>query len=112
MTQNDINSKYLEFLNKEYSAENLVVERITSRIEDPYSKITAKIKKHLQETKSQQNRSSRIIFKLGREPTDSKAHLPELKSPMTTMLNKIIVDTVKSVTTDNKKSFIRRMVTT
>jgi hypothetical protein len=49
---------------------------------------------------------------LGREPTDSKAHLPELKSPMTTMLNKIIVDTVKSVTTDNKKSFIRRMVTT
>jgi hypothetical protein len=45
MTQNDINSKYLEFLNKEYSAENLVVERITSRIEDPYSKITVKIKK-------------------------------------------------------------------
>ncbi len=44
MTQNDINTKYLEFLNKAYSAENVAVERITSRIEEPYSKITAKIK--------------------------------------------------------------------
>jgi hypothetical protein len=55
---------------------------------------------------------SQIIFKLGGEPTDSKAHLPELKSPMTTMLKKIIEDTVKSVTADNKKSIILKMVTT
>ena len=34
MTQNDINSKYLEFLNEAYAAENATVERITERIEE------------------------------------------------------------------------------
>jgi ferritin-like metal-binding protein YciE len=103
MIQNDINSKYLEFLNEAYSAENAAVDRITSRIEEtPFPELQQRLKQHLQETISQQNRLSQIIFKLGGEPTDHKAHLPELKPPMTTMLKKTIEDTVKSVTQDKK----------
>lgn len=103
MTQNDINSKYLEFLNEAYAAENAAVERIKSRIEEtPLPELQQRLKQHLHETISQQNRSSQIIFKLGGEPTNSKAHLPELKPPMTTMLKKTIEDTVKSVTQDKK----------
>ena len=105
MTQNDINSKYLEFLNEAYAAENAVVERITSRIEEtPIPELQQRLKQHLQETISQQNRLSEIIFRLGGEPTDSKAHLPELKPPVTSMLKKTIEDTFKSVTDDNKNN--------
>lgn len=103
MTQNDINSKFVEFVNEAYAAENSAVDRINSRIEEtPFPELQQRLKEHLQETISQQNRLSQIIFKLGGEPTDSKAHLPELKPPMTTMLKKSIEDTVKSIT-DNKK---------
>ena len=105
MTQNDINSKYLEFLNEAYAAENAVVERITERIEEtPIPELQQRLKQHLQETISQQNRLSEIIFRLGGEPTDSKAHLPELKPPVTSMLKKTIGDTFKSVTDDNKNN--------
>lgn len=55
----------------------------------------------MQETINPQNRLSQIIFKLGGEPTDAKAHLPELKPPMSMMLRKTIEDTVKTIT-DNK----------
>ncbi len=105
MTQNDINSKYLEFLNEAYAAENAAVERITERIEEtPIPELQQRLKRHLQETISQQNRLSEIIFRLGGEPTDSKAHLPELKPPVTSMLKKTIEDTFKSVTDDNKNN--------
>ena len=33
ITQNDINTKYLEFLNEALSAENAAVDRITSRMD-------------------------------------------------------------------------------
>ena len=105
MTQNDINSKYLEFLNEAYAAENATVERITERIEEtPILELQQRLKQHLQETISQQNRLSEIIFRLGGEPTDSKAHLPELKIPMTSMLKKRIEDTFKSVADDDKNN--------
>lgn len=105
MTENDINSKYLGFLNEAYAAENAAVERITSRIEEtPILELQQRLLQHLQETISQQNRLSEIIFKLGGEPTDSKAHLPELKPPTTSMLKKTIEDTFKSVTDDNKNN--------
>ncbi len=103
MTQNDINSKFVEFINEVYAAENAAVDRINSRIEEtPFPELQQRLRQHLQETISQQNRLSQIIFKLGGEPTDTKAHLPELKPPMTTMLKKAIQDTVKSLSDQNK----------
>ena len=105
MTQNDINSKYLEFLNEAYAAENAAVERLTERIEEtPILELQQRLKQHLQETISQQNRLSEIIFRLGGEPTESKAHLPELKLPVTSMLKKRIEDTFKSVADDDKNN--------
>ena len=102
MTQSDINSKFVEFVNEAYAAENAAIDRINSRIEEtPFPELRQRLEQHLQETISQQNRLSQIIFKLGGEPTDTKAHLPELKPPMTTMLKKTIEDTVKSLTDDD-----------
>ena len=34
MTQNDINSKFVEFINEVYASENAAVDRINSRIEE------------------------------------------------------------------------------
>ena len=104
MTQSDINSKFVEFLNDAYAAENAAIDRINSRIEEtPFPELRQRLEQHLEETTSQQNRLSEIIFRLGGEPTDTKAHLPELKPPMTTMLKKTIEYTVKSLTDEDKK---------
>ena len=103
MTQNDINSKFVEFVNEAYAAENAAVDRINTRIEEtPFPELQQRLKQHLQGTISQQDRLSQIIFKLEGEPTDAKAHLPELKPPMGMMLKKTIKDTVKTIT-DNKE---------
>ena len=103
MTQADINSKFVEFVNEAYAAENAAIDRINSRIEEtPFPEMRQRLEHHLQETISQQNRLSQIIFKLGGEPTDAKAHLPELKPPMTLLLKKTIENTVKSITDDSK----------
>ena len=103
MTQADINSKFVEFVNEVYAAENAAIDRINSRIEEtPFPEMRQRLEHHLQETISQQNRLSQIIFKLGGEPTDAKAHLPELKPPMTLLLKKTIENTVKSITDDSK----------
>ena len=103
MTQADINSKFVEFVNEVYAAENAAIDRINSRIEEtPFPEMRQRLEHHLQETISQQNRLSQIIFKLGGEPTDTKAHLPELKPPMTILLKKTIQNTVKSITDDSK----------
>ena len=78
---------------------------VTERIEEtPILELQQRLKQHLQETISQQNRLSEIIFRLGGEPTDSKAHLPELKLPVTSILKKRIEDTFKSVTDDDKNN--------
>ena len=103
MSQNDINSKYVEYLNEALSAENAAVDRITSRIDEtPLSQIKQRYQQHLEETRNQQNRLSQIITQLGEKPTDSKANLPELNPPSTMMLKKTIKDTIKSVTDDKK----------
>ena len=105
MTQNDINSKFVEFVNEAYAAENAAVDRINTRIDEtPFPELQQRLKQHLQETISQQNRLSQIIFRLEGEPTDPKAHLPELKPPMGMMLKKTIKDTVKTITDNNKKN--------
>lgn len=103
MAQSDIDLKFVEFVNEAYAAENAAIDRINSRIEEtPFPELRQRLEQHLQETTSQQNRLSQIIFKLGGEPTDTKAHLPELKPSMTTMLKRTVEDTVKSLTEDNK----------
>jgi ferritin-like metal-binding protein YciE len=105
MTQHDINSKFVEFVNEAYAAENAAVDRINTRIEEtPFPELQQRLKQHLQETINQQNRLSQIIFKLEGEPTDAKAHLPELKPPMGMMLKKTIKDTVKTITDDKKEN--------
>jgi len=105
MTQNDINSKFVEFVNEAYAAENAAVDRINTRIDEtPFPQLQQRLKQHLQETISQQNRLSQIIFRLEGEPTDAKAHLPELKPPMGMMLKKTIKDTVKTITDNNKNN--------
>jgi ferritin-like metal-binding protein YciE len=105
MTQNDINSKFVEFVNEAYASENAAVDRINTRIEEtPFPELQQRLKQHLQETINQQNRLSQIIFKLEGEPTDAKAHLPELKPPMGMMLKKTIKDTVKTITDDKKEN--------
>ena len=103
MSQGDIKSKYIEFINEALSAENAAVDRITSRIDQtPISEIKNKLHQHLEETHNQQDRLRQIITKLGDEPTDSKANLPKLEPPTTMMMKKMMKDTFKSIT-DVKK---------
>lgn len=103
MSQNDTNSKYVEYLNEALSAENAAVDRITSRMEEtPFLQMKQRYQQHLEETRRQQDRLSQIIKQFGEEPTDSKANSPELKPPSTMMLKKTIKDTFKSVTDDKK----------
>ena len=104
MSQGDIKSKYIEFINEALSAENAAVDRITSRIDQtPISEIKNKLHQHLEETHNQQDRLRQIITKLGDEPTDSKANLPKLEPPTTMMMmKKMMKDTFKSITDDKK----------
>ena len=91
MAQQDINNKYLEFLNEVLSAENAAIDRITSRIEEtPLPQIKQRYQQHLEETHNQQERLRQIITKLGGDPTDSKADLPKLTPPTTMMMKKMM----------------------
>jgi ferritin-like metal-binding protein YciE len=103
MTQNDINTKYLEFLNEALSAENAAIDRITSRMDQtPLTEVKQRLQQHLEETRNQQNRLNQIITRLNGDPTDSKADLPKLMPPSTMMLKKTVKDTIKSITDDKK----------
>jgi ferritin-like metal-binding protein YciE len=103
MTQQDINTKYLEFLNEALSAENAAIDRITSRMDQtPLPEVKQRLQQHLEETHNQQNRLSQIITRLNGDPTDSKADLPKLMPPSTMMLKKTVKDTIKSITDDKK----------
>jgi hypothetical protein len=45
MTQNDINSKFVEFVNEAYAAENAAVDRINTRIEEtPFPELQQRLK--------------------------------------------------------------------
>ncbi len=103
MTQIDVKSKYVEFINEALSAENAAVERITSRIDEtPIPGLKERLHKHLQETQNQQERLRQIITKFGGEPTDAKATLPKLVPPTTMMMKKMMKDTIQSITDDKK----------
>ncbi len=103
MAQQDINNKYLEFLNEALSAENAAIDRITSRMDQtPLPEVKQRLQQHLEETRNQQNRLNQIITRLNGDPTDSKADLPKLMPPSTMMLKKTVKDTIKSITDDKK----------
>ena len=103
MSQNDINSKYVEFLNEALSAENAAVDRITSRMDQtPIPDLKQRLHQHLEETHNQQERLTQVITRLGGKPTESKAQLPILAPPATTLIKKTVKDSLESITNDKK----------
>jgi len=60
-----------------------------------------RFQQHLEETRNQQERLTKVINQLGGKPTDSKAHLPILAPPSTMMIKKTIKDSLESIT-DNR----------
>ena len=66
MSQGDIKSPYVEFINEALSAENAEVDRITSRIDQtPIPELKERLHQHLQQTHNQQDRLRQIITKFG-----------------------------------------------
>ena len=103
MSQEDVKSKYVEFINEALSAENAAIDRITSRIDNtPIPELKERLHQHLEETHNHQDRLRQIVTKFGGEPTDSKADLPKLVPPTTMMMKKMMKDTIKSITDDKK----------
>ena len=97
-------SELVENLNEALSTENASIDRIISRIDQtPIQEVKQRLKQHLEETRGHQDRLQQLISRLGGEPTESKADLPILKPPTTSMIKKTVKDTVKSMTrgTDN-----------
>ena len=96
---NELTSKVVEHLNEMLSAENAAIDRIESRIDQtPMESAKQRLKQHLEETRGHQDRLQQLISRLGEQPTDSKADLPILKPPSTSMIKKTVKDTVKSMT--------------
>jgi ferritin-like metal-binding protein YciE len=99
-----LNSKLVEHFNEMLSAENAGVDYLQARIDQtPILAAKQRMEQHLAEARAQQDRLRQLISRLGGEPTDSKADLPILKPPATSMIKKTVKDTVKSMTggTDN-----------
>jgi ferritin-like metal-binding protein YciE len=99
-----LNSKLIEHFNEMLSAENAGIDYLQTRIDQtPLQSAKQRMQQHLGEARAQQDRLRQLITKLGGEPTDSKADLPILKPPSTSMIKKTVKDTVKSMTggTDN-----------
>ena len=95
----ELTSKVVEHLNEMLSAENAAIDRIESRIDQtPMESAKQRLKQHLEETRGHQDRLQQLISRLGGQPTDSKADLPILKPPSTSMIKKTVKDTVKSMT--------------
>ena len=95
----ELTSKVVEHLNEMLSAENAAIDRIESRIDQtPMESAKQRLKQHLEETRGHQDRLQQLIGRLGGQPTDSKADLPILKPPSTSMIKKTVKDTVKSMT--------------
>jgi len=66
MSQEDIKSKYVEFINEALSAENAAIDRITSRIDNtPIPELKERLHQHLEETHNHQDRLRQIVTKFG-----------------------------------------------
>jgi ferritin-like metal-binding protein YciE len=63
-----------------------------------YKKQNSDLQQHLQETRGQQGRLEKLITDYDGSPTKSKADLPMLKPPTTSMMKDTLKNTVKSMT--------------
>ena len=87
----ELTSKVVEHLNEMLSAENAAIDRIESRRDQtPIESAKQRLKQHLEETRGHQDRLQQLISRLGGQPTDSKADLPILKPPSTSMIKKTV----------------------
>src|SRR5918911_708505 len=103
-------SKVVKHLNEMLSAENAAIDRIESRIDQtPMEPAKQRLKQHLEETRGHQDRLQQLIARLGGEPTESKADLPILKPPTTSMIKKTVKDTVKSMTGGTNNPVLEEM---
>jgi ferritin-like metal-binding protein YciE len=99
-----LSSKLVEHFNEMLSAENSGIDYLQARIDQtPILVAKQRMEQHLAEATAQQDRLRQLISRLGGEPTDSKADLPILKPPSTSLIKKTVKDTVKSMIggTDN-----------
>jgi bacterioferritin (cytochrome b1) len=101
MPNNDssLNSKLAEHFNEMLSAENTGIDYLQTRIDQtPLQPAKQRMQQHLGEARDHQDRLRQLISRLGGEPTESKADLPILKPPTTSMVKKTLKNTVKSMT--------------
>ena len=74
-------------MNEILSAENAAVDRLQTRIQEtPIQDAKQRLQQHLQETRRQQGRMAKLITDYDGSPTKSKADLPILKPPPTSMM--------------------------
>jgi bacterioferritin (cytochrome b1) len=94
-----LNSKLAEHFNEMLSAENTGIDYLQTRIDQtPLQPAKQRMQQHLGEARDHQDRLRQLISRLGGEPTESKADLPILKPPTTSMVKKTLKNTVKSMT--------------
>jgi ferritin-like metal-binding protein YciE len=99
ITNPDLKSKFVDYLNEILSAENAAIDRLQKRIQEtPIQETKQRLQQHLQETRGQQGRLEKLITDYDGSPTKSKADLPMLKPPATSMMKDTLKNTVKSMT--------------
>jgi ferritin-like metal-binding protein YciE len=99
ITNPDLKSKFVDYLNEILSAENAAIDRLQKRIQEtPIQEAKQRLQQHLQETRGQQGRLEKLITDYEGSPTKSKADLPMLKPPATSMMKDTLKNTVKSMT--------------
>ena len=99
ITNPDLKSKFVDYLNEILSAENAAIDRLQTRIQEtPIQEAKQRLQQHLQETRGQQGRLEKLITDYDGSPTKSKADLPMLKPPATSMMKDTLKNTVKSMT--------------
>jgi ferritin-like metal-binding protein YciE len=92
ITNPDLKSKFVDYLNEILSAENAAIDRLQTRIQEtPIQEAKQRLQQHLQETRGQQGRLEKLITDYDGSPTKSKANLPMLNPPATSMMK----DTIK-----------------
>jgi len=99
ITNPDLKSKFVDYLNEILSAENAAIDRLQTRIQEtPIQEAKQRLQQHLQETRGQQGRLEKLITDYDGSPTKSKANLPMLNPPATSMMKDTLKNTVKSMT--------------
>jgi ferritin-like metal-binding protein YciE len=104
------NIKLLQYINEMLSVENAAKERLQFRIEETSMSYTKQqLQKHLEETKSQQQRLKNIIGNRGGNPTSAKADLPII-NPKTETTARVDEMVESATTTEEKKESIKSIV--